>query len=541
MNILVKIKKMLQKLPDAPGIYLYYSAKKELIYVGKATSLRSRVRSYFRSLPSVSPLRQGGTTNPTRPIEEMIHEVVDIKWKVTDSVLEAIILEAEYIKKFQPKYNVDGKDDKSWNYIVITKDTYPKVETMREREYGVIARSEERTTKQSARFDDSLSRGIATPRANSARNDKYIFGPYPGLNTPVAMRLLRRMFRFSNCGPARQLNLSLSSPLPRRGGDSPLASAEERAAGEVLVRPCLYRQMGLCPGVCTGEISPREYRRQVIRPLVTFLSGRKKEVIKMFETEMKRAAKDERYEDAARLRDQLKSLNRIQDIALLNKSWVEYNVIARSDERTTKQSPGRSLNIGNKVSPESRGIAASADANRPPRNDVRIEGYDISNLGASDKVGSMVVLNEDGPVKSEYRKFIIKSVPGQSDVDSLREILERRLRHTEWRYPTIFLIDGGRPQVNAVCKVLKVCKVNKARQIPVVGIAKGPERKRNDFILGTDYTDFGEDDTDAKRLREKFIIWVEKHKKLLIQARDEAHRFAISFHRARRGRKLLTP
>ena len=141
MNIKDKIKNLF----DASGIYLFYNSQKELIYVGKATSLKNRVRSYFREYSSLAPspcLPAGRSRREgnTRPIEQMIHEVADIKTIQTDSVLEAIILEANYIKKFQPKYNVDLKDDKSWNYIVITKDLYPKVELVREHELSVIAR-----------------------------------------------------------------------------------------------------------------------------------------------------------------------------------------------------------------------------------------------------------------------------------------------------------------------------------------------------------------------------------------------------------------
>ncbi len=557
-----KIISTLQKLPDSPGIYLFYSATKELIYVGKATSLRSRVRSYFRP-PREPLLRKEGTIDlpfvrggevGSRPIEQMMHEVVDIKWRKTDSVLEAIILEAEYIKKFQPKYNVEGKDDKSWNYITISKDVYPKVETMREREYAVIARREERPTKsrdasggQSPRFDDSSTGGIATSAdANRlSRNDKYIFGPYPGLNTKAAIKLLRRMFRFSNCEPTRQRHLSPTLPPSSEGlrpavgrGATTLPPPQGRRQEEDLGRPCLYRQMGWCPGVCTGEISATEYKRQVIRPLVTFLLGRKKQVIKIFEMEMKRAVRDERYEDAGRLRDQLKSLQRIQDIALLNKNFFDQGVIARKEERLTKSrdaSGGQSPHFDDS---STGGIATSADANRLSRNDIRIEGYDISNLGASEKVGSMVVFNEEGPIKSEYRKFIIKTVPGQSDVDCLAEVIERRLKHLEWGVPDLMLIDGGRPQVNRVRRVLSGVKNLRIPQLSIVGIAKGKERKRNDFILNTDYTDFGKDYADSRRKKAELIAWVNKHQKLLIHVRDEAHRFAITFLRQRRSHQI---
>ncbi|HLD60672.1 MAG TPA: GIY-YIG nuclease family protein [Patescibacteria group bacterium] len=418
---------ILQKLPDVPGIYLFFTSEPELIYVGKATSLRNRVGSYFK-----------GQRN-FRPIEEMIHEVKDIKWKETDSALEAIIWESIYIKKFQPKYNVIGKDNKSWNYIVITNDVYPRVFLMRQHEY------------------DHYVRNAKT--AKDAKIFAHTFGPYPGLNGRAAMKLLRRLFRFSSCEPG--------------------------------TRACLYYQMGQCIGICTGTISPEEYKRIVIRPLVLFLQGKKQQLITSLEKQMERLAKTENFEEAAFVREQLKSLYRIQDMALINKSFV-WNT---ADEFSSPT--------------------------EPMRKNVRIEGYDISNLGASEKVGSMVVFNEDGPVKTDYRKFIIRTVPGQSDVDSLAEVITRRLRHPEWPLPGVFLVDGGRPQINRVLHVLQGNGVT----VPVVGIAKGPERKRNDFFLNNV-------DQEWKR-------WIVLHKRLLISVRDEAHRFAIAFHRERRGKALF--
>lgn len=424
------------ELPDSPGIYLFFDTRKELIYVGKATSLKNRVRSYFV-----------GRRTP-RPIEEMIHEVVAIDFRPTDSALEAIILESVYIKKFQPKYNVLGKDDKSWNYIVITKEAYPRVKTLREHEL--------------VQFTDREKKKVY----------KEIFGPYPGLNTKAAMKILRRLFHFSSCEP-------LSG------------------------RPCLYRQMGQCLGICTGEITPEEYRRQVIRPLILFLRGNKKQVIKEFEKRMKAAGKEERFEEAARVRDQLKSLYRIHDIALMNESFV----------RDPATPPNPLLSGGGETDPPSAVI-------KKEHGGVRIEGYDISNLGATDKVGSMVVFDEHGPVKSAYRKFTIKRVTGQSDVDCLAEVLERRLNHPEWPLPLVFLIDGGKPQVNKIRQVIETHTSSAVRTIPVIGIAKGPERKRNDIVLGDK--------------RPETIAWVAGHTNLLIRVRDEAHRFAITFNRSKR-------
>lgn len=430
------IQRLLKKLPDTPGIYLFYTAKKELIYVGKATSLKDRVRSYF-----------SGQKN-FRPIEQMIHEVADIKWKTTESVLEAIILEGEHIKNYLPKYNVEWKDDKSWNYIVITRDEYPRIITVRSHELKNIK--------------------------YSILNIHYSFGPYPGLNTRAMMKLLQKLFYFSICQPNQK-------------------------------RPCLYRQMGQCLGVCTGEISPKEYRARVIRPLVTFLRGKKKQVIKDFEKRMKAASKAENFEEAARLRNQITSLQRIYDIALLNKNFVQ----------------------------------DSLPVTGYPLPVIRIEGYDISNLGSTGKVGSMVVFTDGEADKSQYRKFKIKTVDGQSDVDCLEEVLQRRLKHAcdtnmrinanvvnhankdYWPLPDLFLIDGGKPQVNRAKKVLREAQVS----VPIVGIAKGQERKRNDFLL-VNFTNADGDGTNRE-----MIHWVERNKSLLIRVRDEAHRFAIAYQR----------
>ncbi|MBT5338673.1 GIY-YIG nuclease family protein, partial [Candidatus Falkowbacteria bacterium] len=349
--------KKIKTFPSESGIYLFFNKKKELVYVGKATNLRARVRSYFA----------GAKTS--RPIEQMIHQVTNIKIKQTDSVLEAIILEANYIKKFRPKYNVDLKDDKSWNYIVITKDIFPKVKTVRAHELG--------------------------SQKSKVESLKYTFGPYPGLNTKATMRLLQRLFYISTCKPKKQGDPSTS-----------LRSAQDG-------RPCLYHQMGQCLGVCTGEITPADYKKKVINPLVKFLRGNKKGLIRDLIKKMKVESKEQNFEEAGRLRNQIKALERIHDIALLNRSFTE-----------------------------------NQESNKSRKQFFRIEGYDISNLGDTGKVGSMVVFENNYPNKSQYRKFKIKNVVGQSDVDCLAEMLERRLKRNEWKMPDVFLIDGGKPQVN---------------------------------------------------------------------------------------------
>lgn len=406
------MKNKLKNLPSQPGIYLFFNSDKELIYVGKATSLKDRVRSYFSG------------SNTSRPIENLIHEVKNIKWIVTDSVLEAIILESIYIKDKDPKYNVLGKDDKSWNYIGITKDEFPTLKTIRQHEYKQLTDTEKRK--------------------------KYgkIFGPFPGLKTKETLKLLRQIFTYSTCKPDQE-------------------------------RACFYHQIEQCLGVCTNEITPAEYKRKSINPLSLFLNGKKKQLIKTLEQRMKRASRDENFEEAQRLRDQIQNLQKIHDVALLNKSFF--------------------------INP----------LKRLQNNYTRIEGYDISNLGSTGIVGSLVVFEHGEPIKSDYRKFKIKTLKGQSDVDALAEMIDRRAKRDDWPLPDLFLIDGGKPQVNKVNQVLKEHNI----KTPVIGIAKGAARKKNEFHVPRN---------------KKLTDWLGQHKNILIQVRDEAHRFAITYQRSLR-------
>lgn len=399
----------LKNFPDSPGIYLFY-CEKELVYIGKATSLKKRVNSYFVG-------KRG-----SRPIEAMISEVDDIRFREADSVIEAIILEANYIKKYQPKYNVKEKDNKSWNYLTLTKENFPRLGTIREHNLKEL--------KESAK-----------------KKYKYIFGPFPSMKTKEMLRILHNLFSISRCEPNQS-------------------------------RPCFDYQIGHCLGVCNGTISQDSYKERVVKPLVYFLSGKKKTLLLSLERKMKKASTEFNFEEAKRLRDQLGSLKRIQDISLLDKSFINNYFEEDIDFRVN-----------------------------------RIEGYDISNFGEDAKVGSMIVFNSKGAIKEQYKKFKIKTVSGQSDVDCLREVLERRFKHMDWELPDIVLVDGGKPQTGIAENVL----IGFNLTIPIVGIAKGEDRKKNEFILNSG--------------NEKFLAWVKENEQLLIQARDEAHRFAISYQR----------
>lgn len=241
------------------------------------------------------------------------------------------------------------------------------------------------------------------------------------------------------------------------------------------LRPCFDYQIGLCPGTCIGAINQRDYLRN-IKNLELFLSGKKHLLIKKLQKEMKNLSEKLEFEKAAEVRRQLFALKHIEDVALV----VE----------------------------EKKGIET--------KSSIRIEGYDVSNIFGNSAVGSMVVFYGEKPMKSEYRKFKIRTASTQDDIAMIKEIIRRRFKGSlkQEKLPDLVLIDGGRGQVNAACEVLSDIGL----KIPVVGIAKGEKRKKNEFI--------GE-------------IPQEVSKKTLIMVRDEAHRFALSYHRNLRRKESL--
>ncbi len=243
-------------------------------------------------------------------------------------------------------------------------------------------------------------------------------------------------------------------------------------------RPCFDYEIGLCPGTCVGRISRADYMKN-INHLKLFLEGKKARVVTTLEKEMTTASKKLEFEKAGRLRGQIFALKHIEDTAFISDSEM---VMPKAGEFSV----------------------------RP----FRIEGYDISNISGTSAVGSMVVFENGKPNKDEYRKFKIRTVIGSNDVAMLTEVLERRFKHVNWPLPNLILIDGGLPQTNAAYRAMRAAGL----KIPLVGLAKGPERKRND-IVGT----------------------APKNVSLqtLIQVRDEAHRFAISYHKALRRIKTF--
>ncbi|MCR4279033.1 MAG: GIY-YIG nuclease family protein [bacterium] len=416
-------------LPDTPGVYFYKDTAGKILYIGKATSLKRRVHSYFN-----------------RPqndrIENMLRDAVEIEYIKKPTAIEALILEANLIKQYMPAYNILGKDNKSFLYLVFTKEDFPK---------------------------PIFIRGADMPD-NASKIYKKVFGPYTSPRSArSALDLVRRVFPWSTC-------------------ERPTSDVRSRKTGKK-PRACFYCHLKLCPGVCIGAISKREYGK-IIRDLIKFFEGKKDEILKAYKKEMKIASKEERFEEAGELRKKIYFLEHIRDIAILKNEDLGRGT---QDEGSLTDQSGRIFG--------------------------RVEGYDISNISGTSTVASMVVFENGAPAKAEYRKFKMKSVVGSNDVASIRETLERRFKN-EWRLPDMILIDGGKPQVNVARAVVSEVGLG----IPVVGLAKGAERKKNELICSD--------------LEESFCEMCRKHIDILIAVRDEAHRFAVKYHRKVRGGRL---
>ncbi|MCX6714688.1 MAG: excinuclease ABC subunit UvrC [Candidatus Uhrbacteria bacterium] len=421
-------------LPDHPGVYFYFDKDNQLLYVGKATSLKSRVGSYFSS-KRLDPR-----------IAEMVSHIVRIEYIETPSVLEALVLEANQIKAKKPKYNILQRDDKSYLYLCITNEDFPR---------PVFYRGHELERFGVKPFDKELS-------AEAKKKFLRIFGPYTsGVSLKRALELVRPMFPWSICQPGAK-------------------------------RACFDYQLKKCPGVCVGAISKRDYRH-IIKQLIQFFDGKKSVVVREMTKEMNVASRDLRFEDAAILSKKIFALEHIRDVALLTKEDYALPV--------------------EKLSTDVIDL------------DGRIEAYDNSNISGASPVASMTVFLDGKPAKHLYRKFKIKTVVGANDVASMEEVIRRRLARLGtkgWERPEVMIIDGGEPQVNRVQEVLDEL----ALDIPIIGIAKGFDRKQDRFVF----------DRTNKDLARAAV----RGKEIFQRVRDEAHRFAITFHRKKRSEAFLS-
>ncbi len=433
-------------MPKNPGVYEFLDEKGEILYVGKAKDLKSRVSSYF-----VNPEVLFGKT------KVLVGQVKKIRITIVESELESLLLEAALIKRHTPKYNIRLTDGKSYPLIRITrKSDYPAVITAR-------------------RMDDKQSE---------------YFGPYPNASSmKYVLRILRKIFPFQSV---------LNHPK----------------------RICLYNHLGLCP--CPPMFRLEEQRKEykkTIKHIIGFLEGKSKDVVKELEKEREAYAKEEEYEKAQKIQQQLDA------IATVTQSFVrpyEYvtNPNLRSDTRQKEMEDLQRVLV-------SHGIAIQL-----PR---RIECYDNSNIQGTNPVASMVVTTDGEIDKSQYRKFKIKTVKGPNDFASMEEVFTRRLKHTEWPYPDLFVVDGGKGQVSSAKKVLESLyssnqersstdssrQARTVKHIPLIGLAK-----REETIITSD-------------LGEIRIPKSSPALQLIMRLRDEAHRFAITFHRKRRSGEFL--
>ncbi|MBT6254061.1 excinuclease ABC subunit UvrC [Candidatus Uhrbacteria bacterium] len=424
------------KLPDGPGVYFYYDEAGKLLYVGKATSLKRRVSSYWQK-------KYKKDDSYGKKITKMVSEIVRIDYEETGSAIEALVLEANMVRRLKPHYNALLVDDKSFLYLVFTNDEFPK---------PIFKRGLELSRQGIDPFSIKLD-------AKAKKRYLVVFGPF---TSPRALRnaldLLRFIFPWSTCEP------------PSVTGKT---------------RPCFDAHIKRCPGVCTGAINKQDYRRNV-RAIIQFFQGKRGSIVKKLKSDMKKAALKLEFEKAGKMKSQIRSLEHIRDISVITKDF----------------SPMPYEN------PDKDYVDALG----------RVEAYDISNISGKQAVGSMVVFEHGRPVKAKYRKFKIKTVEGPNDVAMMKEVMTRRLKRAEsypkaWELPDVMVIDGGKPQVNAVQAILDDMQI----RVPIVGLAKGPDRKQDVLI-------YDHADVYLSRI-------VHAQKPLFQKARDEAHRFAVAYHR----------
>jgi len=378
--------------------------------------LRKRVRSYFRS-PKAGP--------HASKTDFLVRDIRSIDVIETHSEAEALILEASLIKKYKPKYNITLRDDKTYPFIEITPEKFPRI---------LIVRPTVKT------------------------KDSLYFGPY--INPRLireALSILRKIFPFRTC-----------HPFPSK--------------------ECLDYHLGLCDAPCIANISKKEYAKN-IRIVRLILEGKKDQVLRRLQKNMETAAKARRYEQAAKSRDQLRALG-----ALFSGTGdVNYFKEAEQLQRAI-------------------GLVS------PP---TRIEAFDISNIMGEHSVGSMVSFFNGRPDKANYRRFRIKEVDGIDDFAMMAEVVRRRYRRLKKEgalYPDLIIVDGGKGQLSAACEQLQELEVD----IPIISLAK---REEEVFLPN----------------KRKAVVLAENSLglQLLQRLRDEAHRFAVAYHRKVRGRNFI--
>ncbi|MDP2641293.1 MAG: UvrB/UvrC motif-containing protein [Candidatus Yanofskybacteria bacterium] len=416
-------KEHMSALPKGAGVYAFLKGK-ELLYIGKASNLRTRVKNHFQRASWRDTL--------------FIDQAETICWKETSSDIDALLLESELIQKHQPRYNVMWKDNKSYLSVAISKDPLPRVSIVHQRQL---------------------------------KEQEETIGPFvDGSALRRALRVLRSAFPYYT--------------QPQRRGAGYTQRTHPRLA-------CPYCHLGLCPGPDPDE---KKYRRD-IKNLIAVLKGKKTTVLKTLNASMQKAAKNQEYEQAARIRDQIEALERI---------FAHSFILSRQDRnREEFETPTLSA------------LAQKLKETLGTKKEIRrIEGYDISNIQGNQATGSMVVFQDGNPEKVSYRKFKIKITGHPDDFAMMEELLSRRMKHTEWPYPDLFLIDGGKGQLSSALKAFNGAKL-RLTKTHIAALAK----QQNEIFL-------------PGRATSILLSSVSPEiRNLLMRVRDEAHRFAISYHR----------
>ena len=412
-----RLKIQLAKLPDSPGVYQFFNKEKKLLYVGKSVSIKKRVSSYFTNK------NLGLKTN------QMVKEISNINFIKVFSEFEALLLEAELIKKNQPFYNSVTKDNKSPLYIKITSGQIPLVTTI---------------------------------RAKAAQKDVFLKGPFPSARTTRdVLKIVRKIFPYCH------------HPNPKK--------------------PCLYVHLGLCPYPYQSPQVAKTYQVN-IKKIKKILSGKSQNLIRQLIIEMRKLAQNEKYEQAQIVKEQIAKLQYIistyhgPDEFLSKPSLVDDLAASRLKDLEKK------LNL--------------------PKIPKRIECYDISDISGKAATGSMVVFENGQKASHQYRRFRIKFTRKIDDYLMLEEILTRRFKNN-WPKPDLIIIDGGRGHLNRALAVLRKFSL----KIPVIALAKRLESLYSpNKIL-------------------PIALQKDNPTQLLVQAiRDEAHRFALAYHRKLRSK-----
>ncbi|HNQ23085.1 MAG TPA: excinuclease ABC subunit UvrC [Phycisphaerae bacterium] len=432
------LRERIAQFPKAPGVYLMKDREGRVLYVGKAKDLRSRVASYFQ--PSADLLNTRGPD-----ICRMVANVADIDFLECETEVDALLKESRLIKDIQPPHNAQLKDDKTFPYLEITTgDDFP---------------------------------GVYLTRAPRLKGTK-LYGPFlASAALRDAVNALQKAFKFRTC------------TLEIRADD------ESRR----YFRPCLLHAINQCTAPCADLISKEDYRRDIAR-LRKLLASKRSVLIRQLTREMEQAAGEQRFEEAARLRDQIKS---IESLSLSGDPQVDVQ------PEVFYVDPTEGL--------EKLGELLGLEA--PPRS---LEGIDIAHLQGQETVGALVCFLDGRPFKSGYRRFQIRTVEGVDDYAAIREVVLRRYRYAaegEELYPDVILIDGGLGQLHAAQEAFELMNV---RPPMVISLAK---REEELFIQARS--------SPVRLARNDAAL------RLLQQVRDEAHRFAQHYHHLLRSRKLF--